>query len=173
MADSNVQAVGLVLEEASCAANCKSESDEFILIDHLHMFLFDPLQQKFSTYNIVRYIDWLFFIPQVNPLRLHYVDESHFVSSGLVRQLAVGPIGYRVFINRNKRADDVRLTVTLVTSIRFDQCTCWASSTVGGNTASNFVSSILDAVYQGFIQRDSIVVMDNARVWQSYSRIHF
>ncbi len=122
------------------------------------------LQQKYTDRNIACYLEHMFRIIQVDPMRLHFVDESHFVSSSLYRQLAVGPINKRVLVCRANRSDGERLTCTCITSIRTDQCTTWVTATRGANTAVNFIENILDAVEEGFIRAGSIIILDNAKV---------
>ena len=120
----------------------------------------------------------MLFMPTVDPRRVKYIDESHFVSADLYRSHAVGPIGERVMTVSNEALDgNQRLTMTLCTSLAgLGECLdhgvafeprhhpVWANVTYGGNTASNFAHTIFSMVESGFIAAGDIIILDNAKV---------
>jgi hypothetical protein len=117
-------------------------------------------------------------IVTVDPRRLKYIDECHFISEKLHRQMAPGPRAQRVFAVRDEILQGAeRLTLTLCTSLKGlgvdydpenvrsgDHHTCWANITHGGNTAVNFGLTILRLIQSGFLVPGDILVLDNAAV---------
>lgn len=58
------------------------------------------------------------YIPTVDPTKVKYIYECHFVSSELFRTRAIGPVGERVMTVSNEALDgNLRLTMTLCTSL--------------------------------------------------------
>ncbi len=104
-------------------------------------------------------------ILQVDPRRLRFLDEAHFVSGALDRQQTIGPRGTRTIIVRNKLLfGQERLTLTLLAGIDEADCTCWGSVTTSNNTAENFFEIIKDAIRDGYLRAGHILVLDNASV---------
>ena len=133
-------------------------------------------QKKFSISNIQRYVDFMVFIPTVDPTKVKYLDECHFVSSELFRTRAIGPIGERVMTVSNEALDgNLRLTMTLCTSLAgltSDDMApvgerhhpVWANVTYGGNTAVNFAHTIFEMVSAGYLCEGDVIILDNAKV---------
>ncbi len=122
-------------------------------------------QNKFSDENIIRYGEYLLAIAEVDPKRVKYLDECHFVSSSLHRQRALGPVGNRVFvIDDNQMDGNLRFTLTLCTSIQSPDNMFWVRATTEKNNAANFGAIVLEMLQANFLQRGDVLVMDNSPV---------
>ena len=117
--------------------------------------------------NVERYVSFTSWVLQIDPTRLVFVDEAHFVSRKLHRQKAVGPIGSKTFVVRKSSIqgdDDVTLSIgTSLTS----PSPVWGATTVGPNDAWNFYQFICQMVLSGFLCAGKVLILDNARIHRS------
>ncbi len=123
------------------------------------------MKAKFSPKNTLRYVSFLSLIVTLDPRRIKYLDESHFVSKDLVRVKAVSHVGTRVQVIRNSMMDgNARFTLTLATSIKKSESTSFACMTNDKNDGALFYQVICSMVTAGFLVRGDFLVMDNAPV---------
>ena len=103
----------------------------------------------------------------MDPKRLVFVDEAHFVSRKLHRLKAVGPIGTKAFVVRNSSIQgDDDLTLTIGTSLTAPS-PVWGATTVGPNDAWNFYLFIVQMILSGFLCAGKVLILDNARIHRS------
>jgi hypothetical protein len=126
----------------------------------------DELQRKFTPENTVRYVSHLLLILTVDPAKIKFLDECHFVSRSLARTSAVGPVGQRIYVVRDDLIQSQKpMTITLMTSIcPRDTATCWSTMTNDMNDAELFFYVLCAAVDAGFLRPGDVLVLDNAPV---------
>ena len=124
-------------------------------------------QQKFSPANVERYLTFSTMVLQIDPARIVYVDEAHFVSRRLHRNKAVGPIGKKAFIVRDSsiRGDD-NVTLTLATSLTHSS-PVWGATTAGSNDSVNFWLTINQMIISGILCQGKVLILDNAHIHTS------
>ena len=132
-----------------------------------YYFFFYCVQNKFSDANVERYFSFAYSIVQIDPTRLVYVDEAHFVSRKLHRQKAVGPIGSKTFVVRNSSIlGDDDLSLTIATSLT-SPSPVWGATTVGSNDGWNFYQFIIQLILSGFLCSGKVLILDNAPIHRS------
>ena len=127
------------------------------------VLLFSFLQAKFRPSNVQKTILFRLSIVQIDPQKIKYLDESHFVPSNLWRRMAIGPIGQRVFIVNQTELNAPRVTMSLATSIA-EGPLFHAVVTTSTNSASNFFRVVLELVRVGFVGAGDVLIIDNAPI---------
>ena len=102
---------------------------------------------------------------QVNPERIKYVDECHFVAKSLWRRLALGPVNERVFVVRNNLMNSMpRGSLSLATSISGFGPLFSACFNTESNSSDHFFAWFLDLVRTQFVAPGDVLIMDNAPI---------
>lgn len=57
--------------------------------------------RKYTTRNLERYLHYMTAIQQVNPARLRFLDEAHFVSKQLTNRKVLGLVKDRVWVKQS------------------------------------------------------------------------
>lgn len=103
-------------------------------------------------------------ICNVDPKRLKYLDECHFVSRHLWKRRAISPINTKV---RVVASEDISssYTLTLMTNISLEANIPWvAALREDSNTQFDFVKYVIECAENGYIKEGDILICGNASV---------
>ncbi len=105
-------------------------------------------------------------IVTLDPTRLKFLDESHFIPKSLVQRRGVGPCGKRIIVVRDTMVEnEERFTLTICTSIAPEDAPVTAAVTNGKNDSAMFFNFCLNLLHQRYLKPGDMLILDNSRVW--------
>jgi len=120
-------------------------------------------KSKYTSDNIDRYMNYLFWVQDIPWAKLKFVDESHFVGRRLFKKLAVGPIGHRITVLKDAPLDE-SYSMTLLTSLTSPKLPYFIDLREQTNNQWDFVRFIFNAISQRALVSGDYLIMDNAHV---------
>jgi len=117
---------------------------------------------KFSQENMEYYYHYVNWVLSQNPEKLKFVDESHIVPKSVRRNKVLGVINQRVWLQA-KDLNEKHCSVTLISSIVNDPPFIF-DIRENSNTSTDFVSFIISALSNRFINEGDFIILDNASV---------
>lgn len=118
---------------------------------------------KFTASNIEYYANYLLWIVEQNPLKCKFLDECHFASRSLNRQLALGQRGEPVIVVRGTSLKGSR-TMTILTDLSNPVNPLFVEVKNGKNNQWDFFKFVLDAVASGYLVPGDVLILDNAKI---------
>lgn len=125
---------------------------------------------KFSAQNIEYYFNFVIWVLQQDPMKCKYLDECHFSSKKLVRQLGLSQRGEPVICVHNIRLDLGSRTMTLLTSLS-NPNPVFVELKQGTNNQFDFLKFVLNAVAAGYLEDGDILLLDNAKIHHSATTV--
>jgi len=123
---------------------------------------------KYTTTNMIRYLNYLQWIQSVPQERLKYTDESHIVSKDLHKKAVLGMKSTRVYVpNRSLSEAHASLTILVSshgTPITFDY-------REESNTQWNFTNFILHCCRTEALEEGDYLILNNAGVHNGWDTI--
>ena len=131
------------------------------LVSILNFSSFSPYSQgKFTHENISRTIAFKLGVLQIDPQRLKYLDQCHFISKTLWRKLVLSPVNERVFAVRDNTLDTAgRGSLSLATSISQPGPMFNACFNTDANSSDHFFRWFLELIRTGFVRSGDTVGM--------------
>jgi hypothetical protein len=119
-------------------------------------------QNKFSDENIEYYFQFLFFIQEIDLIKVLYLDESHFDSRQAKIRFGRSRGGERSVVTNNAKIDET-LSLTLICSLN-SSAPYFFTTREDSNTQLDFLQFILDVLENGILKPGSTLIYDNASV---------
>lgn len=120
--------------------------------------------QKYTPENIQYYAEWVTFIPYIPLTSLKFVDEAHYVSRNLHRNLVLAPIGVQPYLrDGTDLADSFSLTLLTDLSEEADS-PFYIDIRSYSNTEEDYLAFITAAIAAGRLQKGDYLIADNASI---------
>ncbi|KAM9996551.1 hypothetical protein ACTFIZ_002349 [Dictyostelium cf. discoideum] len=118
---------------------------------------------KYTPENIYHMRDFIRMMAHLNPLKVKFVDESHYSPVHVRRKKCFLPIGSKEPIVSNLPISKTYSTIVL-TSIEPDQAPIHWDIIEDTNDADNFDKYIARCIAHGILRNGDFLILDNARV---------
>jgi len=126
-------------------------------------------RQKFTEVNAIKYTMYVQAMTTIDREKLYFLDEASFNPRFLFCNKGWGPKGKSTTLVNQRPLGERACTTTILTSIRNGlEHPIFHQIRQGTNTRWDFIQFLTAAINARFLQPNSIVVLDNARIHTSF-----
>jgi transposase len=129
--------------------------------------------RKYTTTNLERYLHYTTAIAKLDPTKLRFLDEAHFVSKELSNHKVLSLVNHCAYVKQSTLNQKngtfsrclliiVTGTLTIITSLVGPPLVC--TYTEETNSAASFLDFILLCCLNGNLKQGDFLIMDNAPI---------